>query len=234
MQSAGRNPDRMPGQWRYSRDCHRMPMNMGMAAVLYYVAEACQVLSFLVVLPALCTAVRQRVQPRRYRGGYRPRHIRPGQVHPHRPASGTVTTSERPFLLRAVTWDAPVRREAERRPRMALRTYRCVLFRQATTAVRGRTVFREVDQFSCELDLVEGMGYTLRAALIGGVRQAGGDEADIGEYRMDVLDAASGEVVLGGWAAFPGADSYQRAGALVDYGDDELISELARRMRGHS
>ena len=41
---------------------------------------------------------------------------------------------------------------------MALRMYWCVLSRQGTTAVRGKIVFRPVTQFSCEMDLGEGMG----------------------------------------------------------------------------
>lgn len=115
---------------------------------------------------------------------------------------------------------------------MALMTYRCVLFRQATTAVRGKTVFREVDRFSCELDLSEGMGYTIRAALLNGVKQAGGDETDIGEYRMDVYSIAEdGQVLLAGFTVPPDA-VHRPAGSLADYGDDELMSELAWRLGG--
>src|SRR3989442_15797584 len=66
---------------------------------------------------------------------------------------------------------------------MALRMYWCVLSRQGTTAVRGKIVFRPVTQFSCEMDLGESMGYTVRAAFLNGIRQAGGDEADTGVYR---------------------------------------------------
>jgi hypothetical protein len=115
---------------------------------------------------------------------------------------------------------------------MALMTYRCVLFRQATTAVRGKTVFREVDRFSCELDLSEGMGYTIRAAFLNGVKQTGGDEADIGEYRMDVYSIAEDDqVLLGGFTVPP--DAMRRpAGSLADYSDDEVMSELAWRLRG--
>ena len=115
---------------------------------------------------------------------------------------------------------------------MALRTYRCVLFRQVTTAFRGKTVFREVDQFSCELDLGEAMGYTIRAALLNGVKQAGGDETDIGEYRMDVYNAVGDDQLLLAGFTVPPDDVHRPAGSLADYGDDELISELAWRLRG--
>ena len=40
------------------------------------------------------------------------------------------------------------------------------------------------------------MGYTIRAALLNGVKQAGGDETDIGEYRMDVYSIAEDDQVL--------------------------------------
>jgi hypothetical protein len=53
--------------------------------------------------------------------------------------------------------------------------------RQGRPLRGGKTVFREVDRFSCELDLGEGMGYTIRAALLNGVKHAGGDETGIGE-----------------------------------------------------
>ncbi len=53
-----------------------MPMNMGMAAVLYYVAEACQVLGFLVVLPGACATAYRWARKDPYRPGYRPRHAR--------------------------------------------------------------------------------------------------------------------------------------------------------------
>ena len=118
---------------------------------------------------------------------------------------------------------------------MALTTYRCVMFRQATTAVRVKTVFREVDQFSCELDLDEGMGYTLRAAFFHGVRQAGGDGADAGEYRMDVYaSTGDGQILLAGFTVPPDAAVHRPAGSLADYGDEELLSELAWRLKGRS
>jgi len=115
---------------------------------------------------------------------------------------------------------------------MALRMYWCVLSRQGTTAVRGKIVFRPVAQFSCEMDLDEGMGYTARAAFLNGIRQAGGDEADAGEYRMDVYGAPGDDcAILPGFTVAPGTAVYHPAGSLADYGDDELISELASRLR---
>jgi hypothetical protein len=116
---------------------------------------------------------------------------------------------------------------------VALRIYWCVLFRQATTAIRGRTVFNEVTQFSCELDLGEGMEYTVRGAFFTGIRQAGGDESDAGEYRMDVYGAAGDDhAIMPGFTVAPGGAVHRPAESLADYGDDELISELARRLRG--
>jgi hypothetical protein len=70
---------------------------------------------------------------------------------------------------------------------MALRTYWCVLSRKRTTAVRGRIVFGQVDQFTCELDL--DLSHTIRAAFLNGLRQHAGEEADPGEYRMYVWGA---------------------------------------------
>jgi hypothetical protein len=55
-----------------------MPMNMGMAAVLYNVAEACQVLGFLVVLPGACASAYRWARKHPYWPGYRPRHAREG------------------------------------------------------------------------------------------------------------------------------------------------------------
>ena len=104
--------------------------------------------------------------------------------------------------------------------------------RQGRPLREGKTVFREVDRFSCELDLGEGMGYTIRAALLNGVKQAGGDETDIGEYRMDVYSIAEDDqVLLAGFTVPPDA-VHPPAGSLADYSDDELISELAWRLRG--
>jgi len=117
---------------------------------------------------------------------------------------------------------------------VVLRIYRCVLSRQATTALRGRTVFNEVTQFSCELDLSEGMGYMVSAAFLTGIRQAGGDEADACEYRMDVYGDAGDEYVMLTGFTVPSDAVYRPASSLADYGDDELISELARRLRSHA
>jgi hypothetical protein len=80
----------------------------------------------------------------------------------------------------------------------------------------GKTVFREVDRFSCELGVGEGTGYTIRAALLNGVKQAGGDETDIGEYRMDVYSIAEDDqVLLAGFTVPPDA-VHRPAGSLAD------------------
>ena len=77
-----------------------------------------------------------------------------------------------------------------------------------------------------------GNGYTIRAALLNGVKQAGGDETDIGEYRMDVYSIAEDDqVLLAGFTVPPDA-VHRPAGSLADYGDDELMSELAWRLGG--
>ena len=77
------------------------------------------------------------------------------------------------------------------------------------------------------------MGYTIRAALLNGVKQAGGDET-IGEYRMDVYSIAEDDqVLLAGFTVPPDA-VHRPAGSLADYGDDELMSELAWQLRGRA
>lgn len=52
---------------------------MGMAVVLYYMAEACQVLGFLVVLPGACAPAYRWARKHPCRVGYRPRHARAGR-----------------------------------------------------------------------------------------------------------------------------------------------------------
>jgi hypothetical protein len=118
---------------------------------------------------------------------------------------------------------------------MALRMVWCVLLRRGTTAFRGKTIFDEAGRFTCEMDLSEGMGYTVRAALLHGVRQHEGEEADVGGYRLDVYeDAEHSEVLLAGFTVPQDAAVYRPAGSLADYGDDELVSELASRLRGRT
>ena len=112
---------------------------------------------------------------------------------------------------------------------MALRTYWCVLSRKRTTAVRSRTVFSQVDQFSCEPD--PDLSHSIRAAFLNGLRQYAGDDADPGEYRMYVYgDPGYSEVVLSDFTVLPAA-AYRAEGSLEGYSDDELLSELAWRLR---
>ena len=191
---------------------------------------------------------------------------------------------------------------------MALGTYWCVMSRRGKT-FWGNPAFRPAGQFSCELDLKEGMSYTVRAAFFHGVRQAKGDQANADDYRMDVYaSAGDAEPLLPGYdgSIWPhhdglkwlhsvanwtvrsgpvksgsekeeqirsgarsrrhsrpadrgGADSSRPSGAsasrhsqlpqftvpepaaaylptgqLADYGEDELLGELARRLRSRA
>ena len=114
---------------------------------------------------------------------------------------------------------------------MALRNYPCILLR-ANPPRSGRTDFREVDRYTCQMDLEDGMGYTIRAALLHGAIRNGGPEADIGQYRLTILDPDKNRVRIRQWAASPEPDAGQPAGSLAGYSDDQLIGELARRLRG--
>jgi hypothetical protein len=116
---------------------------------------------------------------------------------------------------------------------MTLTNHWCVIGKRKETALRQRTLFPPVSWFSCELDLGEGMEYTVRAAFFHGVRQHGGEYADAAEYRMDVYaSSADDHALLPGFTVPADAAVDRPAGSLADYGDDELISELARRLRG--
>jgi hypothetical protein len=114
---------------------------------------------------------------------------------------------------------------------MALRVYWCVLSRRGTTAIRGRTVFNQVDQFTCELD--PDMSYTVRAAFLNGLRQHAGEDADPGEFRMYIYaDPGYSQVVLSDFTVPPPADAFWGADSLEGYSDDQILSELAWRLRG--
>jgi hypothetical protein len=114
---------------------------------------------------------------------------------------------------------------------VALKTYWCVLYRRKTTPFLHRTVFRQATAFSCELDLGEGMGYTIRAALLTGAEQHGGQGADAVQYRMDIYDARDGTPQQQDFIVPREPAVYRTAESLADYPDDELISELAQRLR---
>ena len=88
---------------------------------------------------------------------------------------------------------------------MALRAYRCVLLKAKRAFSSDKTVFRQVDQFTCELDLDDGMGHTVRAALLHGVRQYGGPDADASQHRMNVIDPKNGRTVRRDFTAPPEA-----------------------------
>ena len=106
--------------------------------------------------------------------------------------------------------------------------------------VLGESAFRPAGQFSCELDLKEGMSYTVRAAFFHGVRQAGvrqakGDQANADDYRMDVYaSAGDAEPLLPQFTVPEPAAAYLPTGQLADYGEDELLGELARRLRSRA
>jgi hypothetical protein len=76
------------------------------------------------------------------------------------------------------------------------------------------------------------MGYTVRAAFLHGVRQREGEDADVSEYRLDVYRAAGYDEILLAGFTMPPDTVYRPASSLADYGDDELISELASRLTG--
>jgi hypothetical protein len=116
---------------------------------------------------------------------------------------------------------------------VTLRTYRCVLLKLKKAAFSAKNVFRPVDEYTCELDLDEGMGYTLRAALLHGIRQHDGEHADPAEYRMDVYDSAEeGLACLAGFTVPSDGGLYRPASSLAEYTDGQIISELARRLAG--
>ena len=114
---------------------------------------------------------------------------------------------------------------------MALRRYRCLLLRAGKAYLADKTVFRRVSEFSYELDLDEGMGHTIRAALLNGVLQDGGQESDIGRYRLTVLDDKS-RVLLHEYAAGPApATAVWPTGSLGGCTDEQLVSELLQRLK---
>jgi hypothetical protein len=111
---------------------------------------------------------------------------------------------------------------------MTLRTYWCVLSRAETKRWSGKPYFAEVDNggFSYNLDFDNGAAPALRAALLLGVTQCGGSEADLGQYRMNVFDE-DGRVVRSDYTA---SGAWPPPASLADYTDEQLISELARRI----
>ncbi len=117
---------------------------------------------------------------------------------------------------------------------MALRWYRCLLLRPGKAHFSDKTVFRQVSEFTYELDPDEGMGHTIRAALLNGALQDGGQEADIGQYRLTVLDGKS-RVPLHEYAAGPAPAAGQwPAGPLTSHTGEQLVSELLQRLKTRS
>lgn len=112
---------------------------------------------------------------------------------------------------------------------MTLRTYWCVLS-QANRRRSGKLDWNDGDGFNCDLDLdVEGGTLSgLRAALITGIQQAGGDEAATEWYRLNVYDR-EGERRVRDYVA--PHDSPPPA-SLAEYTHGQLIAELARRLNG--
>lgn len=112
---------------------------------------------------------------------------------------------------------------------MAFRKCWCELLQADRKRWSGNLYFREVGGISCDVDPEGGAG--LRAALLLLIRQNGLDESDLSQYRMNVYDAQYGEVLTPAYAAPPDAAGYPAPVSLAEYTDDQLISELARRLR---
>src|SRR6266545_894621 len=114
---------------------------------------------------------------------------------------------------------------------MALRRYRCLLLRAGKAHFSDKAVFRRVSEFTYELDLDEGMGHTIRAALLNGVLQDGGQESDIGRYRLTILDGKS-RVLLHEYVAGPAPTSGPwPAGPLASHTGEQPVSELLQRLK---
>jgi hypothetical protein len=110
---------------------------------------------------------------------------------------------------------------------MALRMYWCVLKRRGTTFF-GNATFKQVTRFTCELD--PAMSHTLRAAFLNEVKQQ--DGADAGEYRMDVYDDPRySRAVVEDFTVPPDSAEHREDDSLAGYTDDQLLSELAWRLR---
>lgn len=113
---------------------------------------------------------------------------------------------------------------------VALGTYWCVLLHRETKFFSGKPVFDEATRFTCELD--PDLSYTIRAAFLHGIRQHGGEEASPSEYRMDVYAAAGySQPVLEGFTVPPDGGKGQPPESLAGYSDDQLLSELAWRLK---
>lgn len=112
-----------------------------------------------------------------------------------------------------------------------MRTYWCVLF-QSEEKRSGKIVFNEADNSGIHigLDLDGDRESQLRGALVTAVQQAGGNVSRLDWYRMDVHDS-DGDLVEGRWTvAAPGA-AWPPSEGLADWTDDQLLGELARRLR---
>jgi hypothetical protein len=115
---------------------------------------------------------------------------------------------------------------------MALRTYWCVLFR-AEQKRSGKVVFNEADNsgLSLDLDLDGDRDSQIRSALVAAVQQAGGDVSDLSWYRMDVY-GTGGEIAVRAYTAPPPGAGWAPSEGLAGWTDDQLLGELARRLRG--
>lgn len=106
--------------------------------------------------------------------------------------------------------------------------YGCELVR----AREGRPgKFKSILTFSYELDLDEGEAHNLKAALVTGVRQSGGDESDIDQYRLNIYDN-NGVVKIAGFSmSNSDLSGYTTAVHLSDITDEQLVNELLKRLR---
>jgi hypothetical protein len=112
---------------------------------------------------------------------------------------------------------------------VAFRKCWCELLQADQKRWSGNFYFRKVGGITCDVDPDGGGG--LRAALILAVRQHGLDESDLTQYQMNVFDVQYGELLTPSYAIPPDPAGHPAPVSLAEYTDDQLISELARRLR---
>lgn len=95
---------------------------------------------------------------------------------------------------------------------------------------RGCSSWDDAAWFNCDLDLDldGGTQSGRRAALVTGIRQAGGDESATGWYRLNVFDV-DGDVVVRDYVVPP---DFPVPASLSEYTDRQLVAELERRLWG--
>jgi hypothetical protein len=111
---------------------------------------------------------------------------------------------------------------------MTLRTFWCVIGRKKTPLF-GSVRYDPVHQFNSALDIE--LGYTVQAAFLNGLRQYAGYDADPADYQMNVYDSPGGTCRLPDFTAPPDASTGPAGDTLRGFADEDLIAELARRLR---